>query len=60
MIGSLNEFGDKDGVVSLVMLYLFYGLEIFGKILFVCDSGNKVIWMIMNGKFFKRLLEIFY
>lgn len=43
MIGSLNEFGDKDGVVSLVMLYLFYGLEIFGKILFVCDSGNKVI-----------------
>ena len=58
--GSSNESGDKDGVVSSATLHSPHGLETFGKTLFVCDSGNKAIRMITNGKPFKKLSEIFY
>ena len=60
MTGSSNESGDKDGVVSSATLHALHGLETFGKILFLCDSGNKAIRMITNGKPFKKLSEIFY
>ena len=58
--GSSNESGHKVGVVSSATLHSPHGLETFGKTLFVCDSGNKAILMITNGKPFKKLSEIFY
>ena len=58
--GNSNEFGDKDGVVSSATLHSPHGLETFGKTLFVCNSGNKGIQMITNGKPFKKLSEISY
>lgn len=58
--GSSNESGDKNGVVSSATLHSPHSLETFGKTLFVCDSGNKAIRIITNGKPFKKLSEIFY
>ncbi|KAL9961450.1 hypothetical protein ACROYT_G030391 [Oculina patagonica] len=49
-----------DGVVSSATLHSPHGLETFGRTLFVCDSGNKAIRMITNGKPFKKLSDIFY
>ncbi|XP_078381382.1 uncharacterized protein LOC144664135 [Oculina patagonica] len=49
-----------DGVVSSATLHSPHGLETFGRTLFVCDSGNKVIRMITNGKPFKKLSDVFY
>ena len=58
--GSSNESGDMDGVVSSATLHSPHGLETFGRTLFVCDSGNKAIRMITNGKPFKKLSDVFY
>ena len=60
VVGSSNESGDMDGVVSSATLHSPHGLETFGRTLFVCDSGNKAIRMITNAKPFKKLSDVFY
>ena len=58
--GQGNASGNQDGVVSSARLHSPHGLVNMGSSLIVCDTGNRSVRVISNGKPFKELSAVIY